>query len=33
VSIFVPYGLLSSAIYFFRRLFEGQPRDTEKVLA
>ena len=34
VSIFVPYGLLSSAIYFFRRLFEGPPAtDTEKVLA
>jgi len=25
VSIFVPYGLLSSAIYFFRRLIEASP--------
>ena len=25
VSIFVPYGLLNSAIYFFRRLFEAPP--------
>lgn len=25
VSIFVPYGLLSSAIYFLRRLFEAPP--------
>jgi len=25
VSIFVPYGLLSSAIYFFRRLIEAPP--------
>jgi TRAP-type C4-dicarboxylate transport system permease small subunit len=34
VSIFVPYGLLSSAIYFFRNLFEGpSARDAEKILA
>ena len=25
VSVFVPYGLLSSAIYFLRHLFEGPP--------
>ena len=25
VSIFVPYGLLNSAIYFFRRLIEASP--------
>ena len=28
VSIFVPYGLLSSAIYFFRRLVRGAARRT-----
>jgi C4-dicarboxylate transporter DctQ subunit len=34
VSIFVPYGLLSSAIYFLRRLFEGPPASrTEGTLA
>ena len=34
VSIFMPYGLLSSAIYFFRCLFEGRPvTHTDKALA
>ena len=34
VSIFMPYGLLSSAIYFFRRLFEPPPEaTTSKALA
>jgi TRAP-type C4-dicarboxylate transport system permease small subunit len=28
VSIFVPYGLLSSAIYFFRRLYEPPPEAS-----
>jgi TRAP-type C4-dicarboxylate transport system permease small subunit len=34
VSIFVPYGLLSSAIYFLRRLFEAPPvAPTDEALA
>jgi C4-dicarboxylate transporter DctQ subunit len=34
VSIFVPYGLLSSAIYFLRRLFEAPPVDrTDEAVA